>query len=111
MFLAAIYVANLGDEVCPYGRGEPIVRLSYRWFDGAGQTIDGHRTEFPHSMPPGEETIVPLEVRVPDTPSSYQLRIDILHESVRWFDNPIVTHVEVMSTSPGEGVVAPLSLG
>jgi hypothetical protein len=62
-------------------------------------------------MPPGENTIVPLEVRIPDTPSSYQLRIDIVHESVRWFDMPIVTHVEVMSTSPGEGVVAPLSLG
>ena len=99
---AVILVANLGDETWPFGSGEPAIRLSYRWFDGAGQTIDGHRTEFPHSMPPGEETIVPLQVRVPDTPGSYELHIDIVHESVRWFDAPIVAHMDVTSTRSRE---------
>lgn len=80
---------NVGAEHWPPAHhDEPPIRLAYRWLTADGATVlepEGLRTPFAETVPPGEQTVVMLAVRVPETPGDYVLEVDVVHELVRWF--------------------------
>ena len=62
------------------------VRLSYRWIGRAGE---GERTSFPGPVAPGASAIVPLTVTAPPELGRFELEVDLVHEHVRWFGQPV----------------------
>jgi hypothetical protein len=60
----------------------------------------------PHTLDPGDETLVPIRVPAPDEPGPYELLVDLVHEEVRWFDVATPVAVEVGSSAAARlGVV------
>jgi hypothetical protein len=92
-----VRVENLGGTTWPWGeRGEPEVRLSYRWLDERGADLaDGIRTAFPADVPAGGAIDLPLHVLAPVMPGRYRLAVDLVHEHVRWFGCTVEREVEV----------------
>jgi hypothetical protein len=89
----AVRVENLSDRVWPWGwEGRPEIRISYRW---AGDGWESLRTPLPADLPPGESLVVPAVVLPPDEPGSRTLELDLVHEHVRWFEQPVRLEVEV----------------
>ncbi len=64
------------------------IHLSYHWFDAAGNiaVIDGLRTPLIPSLDPGNSETYELKVAAPPSPGDYLLRITLVQEGVRWFD-------------------------
>jgi hypothetical protein len=60
--------------------------LSYHVFDrtGAAVRFENPRYYFHHAVAPGEQAVVTLPVRAPDTPGRYRLEFDIVWEGVTW---------------------------
>jgi hypothetical protein len=85
-----VTVRNAGTETLPWGGGPPPIRIAYHWLGPAGEIVDydGHRTPLPANIRPGTESIVPVHVAPPATPGNYLLEFDLVHEGVRWFEQP-----------------------
>jgi FkbM family methyltransferase len=47
--------------------------------------VDGLRTQFEESVPPGATTRTMVAVQAPASPGEYLLEVDVVHEHVRWF--------------------------
>jgi hypothetical protein len=92
-----VLVENLGGTAWPAGEtSEPEIRLSYQWLDETGTVVAfGLRTAFPADLVPGESQVVPLHVLAPSTAGRYTLRLDLVHEHVRWFQCGVDRPVEV----------------
>jgi hypothetical protein len=92
-----VRVENLGGTSWPWSeRGEPEIRLSYRWLGPEGDVVEhGLRTALPAELAPGESQVVPLHVLAPDRPGRYRLNPDLVHEHVRWFGLEDWCEVEV----------------
>lgn len=92
-----VCVANQGSVTWSWGeRGEPEVRLSYHWLGEGGEELtEGIRTAFPADLPAGGEQDVPVHVLAPEAPGRYRLRLDLVHEHVRWFRCATEFEVEV----------------
>lgn len=93
-----VRVTNDGTHTWPPGTlGSPRVRVSYRWRapDGTVVVGDGLRTPFPHAVPPGTATLVPVVVTAPAQPGPYVLELDLVHEHVRWFGTPVRLGIDV----------------
>jgi hypothetical protein len=89
----SVRVENLSDSVWPWGReGRPEIRVSYRWAGDEGEPL---RTPLPADLPPGESLVVPVDVLPPDEPGRRTLHIDLVHENVRWFEQPAQLELEV----------------
>jgi hypothetical protein len=86
-----VLVHNLGSERWPPGdQIEPLIRLGYRWREAETQHIVGDgRTVFTETVRPGQTTRVMLRTATPRTPGRYELELDVVHEHVRWFDQPV----------------------
>ncbi len=87
------------DDVLP-------VFLSYRLRAPDGVTIEGPRLRVEPAVEPGDVLEQRLPLAWPDTPGTYHLRIDLVIESVSWFEDrlgePIfATTLEVESPPPG----------
>jgi hypothetical protein len=83
-----VRVDNVGAEVVPGGDdGAESFFLSYHLLDGAGGPVEleGVRTRIPASVAPGDDRVVEVFVRAPDRPGRYVVRLDAVHEHVRWF--------------------------
>jgi hypothetical protein len=105
-----VRITNDGDETWPWAsrrvgwpypaERRPQVRLAYRWYDRDGQlqSGEGFRTDLPASVSPGATTVAPVLVAAPDEPGSYLLEVDLVHEFVRWFDQPTRTEAIVGAT-------------
>ena len=114
-----VRITNLGDATWPWASRQktwpwasrqggwpypserrPQIRLSYRWYrpDGELQRGEGFRTDLPANVPPWGTTVVPVWVAAPDQPGSYLLELDLVHEFVRWFEQPAWTKVTVVGT-------------
>lgn len=74
---------------------EEDIRLSYRWRGRAGE---GERTPFPARVAPGTTTVVPLVVTAPEEAGAFVLEVDLVHEHVRWFEQPALVEVLVEDT-------------
>ncbi|HMS60836.1 MAG TPA: hypothetical protein PKD63_01040 [Solirubrobacteraceae bacterium] len=84
----AVRLTNAGDELWHAGsHGARPVHLSYRLAEpgGRGLVEEGLRTPLPAPVPPGTTCVVPVHVLAPERPGSYEVRFDVVHETVRWF--------------------------
>jgi hypothetical protein len=90
-----VRVENRGADRWPWsGGGLPEVRLGSRWLRD-GRAEEGPRTGLPANLEPGGSAIVPLPLVPPSEPGPYTLEIDLVHEHVRWFEQPLHVEVEV----------------
>ena len=64
------------------------VQLSYRWFgpDGTIVIVEGSRTPLIPALNPGKSETYELKVAAPRESGEYRLRITLVQEGVRWFD-------------------------
>lgn len=70
----------------PSHRTPHCVNVSYHWLDKRGRMLlkEGERTPLPHEIAPGERVTLTFRIVAPDTPGSYRLQADLVHEGVRW---------------------------
>jgi hypothetical protein len=88
-----VAVTNASGSTWPWGeRGEPAVRVSYRWLDAPGEGI---RTALPADLAPGATQVVPVHVLAPPAPGRHRLSLDLVEEHVRWFERTVEVDVEV----------------
>jgi SAM-dependent methyltransferase len=84
-----VEVANLGDEWLPRGPvpGPPI-QVGYRWWrdDGTEIARPTLRTPFTETVAPGATTRLTMAIQAPPDHGRLQLRVDLVHEGVRWFE-------------------------
>ena len=95
-----VRVTNRGPETWPGGQREPLIRVAYRWCDGAGIAIvdEGFRSPLPAALAPGATCVVSAIVAAPTTPGDYVLELDLVHELVRWFGAPLRLTMRVEAT-------------
>jgi hypothetical protein len=64
------------------------IHLSYHWFDGDGNVrlFEAPRTPLIPPLDPGSSRIYEIKVAAPVHPGEYRLRITLVQEGVRWFD-------------------------
>jgi 2-polyprenyl-3-methyl-5-hydroxy-6-metoxy-1,4-benzoquinol methylase len=64
------------------------IHLSYHWMEMNGQYLEfgGERTRLKPDARAGSATSYQLSVTSPETPGSYFLRVTLVQESTRWFD-------------------------
>jgi hypothetical protein len=92
-----VAVANRSNTVWRYGPdAAPAVFVGTRWFDDSGVLLEhGPHTPLPADLRPGCSLDVPVHVRAPEQPGCFRLSIDLVHEHVRWFNQPLNCAVEV----------------
>lgn len=88
-------VTNLGDEPWPWGEYPPYFRLGYSWRTPDGDEVSHGRAFFTETVEPGKTTRVVARLEAPAASGRYLLRLDVVHEHVRWFDQPADLEVEV----------------
>ena len=88
-------VTNLGDEPWPWGEYPPYFRLGYSWRTPDGAEVSHGRAFFTETVDPGKTTRVVARLEAPAESGRYLLRLDVVHENVRWFDQPAELEVEV----------------
>ncbi len=95
-----VRVRNLGDATL-LREARNRVTLSARFFsvDAARQPLrlvsECARFAFPADLHPQQATLLPFEVRAPETPGEYRLVVDLVEENVRWFDSGLEVPVQV----------------
>ena len=84
-----VEVTNLGDEWWPRGPVPgPLIRVGHRWWDEDGEEIvmATVRTPFTETVPPGATTRLTMAIQSPPVTGRLGLRVDVVHEDVRWFE-------------------------
>lgn len=84
-----VEVANLGEEWLPRGpQPEPPIQVGYRWWreDGTEIARPTLRTPFTETVAPGATTRLTMAIQAPPDHGRLQLRVDLVHEGVRWFE-------------------------
>jgi hypothetical protein len=95
-----VLVTNCGDATL-LRESRNRVALSTRFFtrDAAGDrhllVREGGRYPFPADLHPGQQTLLPFDVRAPEVPGEYLLAVDLVEENVRWFESGIDIAVRV----------------
>jgi hypothetical protein len=98
-----VRVTNAGDTRWPWGLDQdPQIRVAYHWrhADCELLTYEGLRSPFPVPIGPGETAVVPVWLDAPADPGTYLLDIDLVHEHVRWFDDPLTVELRVAEREP-----------
>lgn len=93
-----VRVTNQGSATWPWGLEQhPEIRVAYHWWRPDGTLVDyeGRRSPLPCRLGPGESTIVPVWVAAPATPGDHVLELDLVHEHVRWFEDPLRVAIQV----------------
>jgi hypothetical protein len=64
------------------------IYLSYHWFKADGNVVifEGLRTPLVPSLDPGNSDIYEIKIAAPREAGEYRLRITLVQEGVRWFD-------------------------
>jgi len=80
-------VHNHTSERLGSSRPAPI-HLSYHWFDARGHmnVFDGIRTPLVPSIEPGSSQTYEIKIAAPPEPGDYRLRVILVQEGIRWFD-------------------------
>src|SRR4051794_34988935 len=81
-------LVNRGGAVLPPAEPYP-VHVASRWFSSDGATVvaEGERPRLPHALPPGESAQGTVRVEAPAGAGDRLLRISVVQEQVRWFDD------------------------
>ena len=93
-----VCVENKGPVPWPWGWEQvPQIRISYHWRSGTGELVhfEGIRSPLTARLEPGATQIVPVWVAAPEVEGTYILEFDLVHEQVRWFDQPLELTVRV----------------
>jgi hypothetical protein len=79
-------INGTSQQIGPYHPAP--IQLSYHWFDADGTMVirDGLRTPLIPPLGPGKSETYELKVATPREPGEYCLRITLVQEGVRWFD-------------------------
>jgi hypothetical protein len=105
-----VRVTNEGGTAWPWSADqEPQVRVAYHWrraADGELVHYEGIRSLFPVRIGPGEATVVPMWVEAPGTAGDHLLDVDLVHEHVRWFDDPLTVGITVADRAAAGSTVA-----
>jgi len=86
-----VSVSNTGNTVwlaCPNaGSGNPMgaIRLAYV-LSKNGRRIQENRVRLPYDIGPGESAGLDLLIRAPVEPGYYRLKLDMVSEGIRWFE-------------------------
>jgi SAM-dependent methyltransferase len=84
-----VEVTNLGDAWWPRGpEPEPPIQVGHRWWDEDGDEIvmATVRTPFTETVAPGATTRLTMAIQAPSVTGRLGLRVDVVHEAVRWFE-------------------------
>ena len=83
-----VEVRNASDQMWGMSDTCPI-RLGNHWLDAEGNmlVLDDQRVSLPSPLDPGGRVSLPLSVTAPGTPGEYILRLDMVQESVAWFQD------------------------
>jgi len=85
--LVPVVIVNEGTLIWRSDDTPPIL-LGARWVDTATNEEFGQaRWRFPGPVLPGETVRMTLPVRAPNKPGSFELRWDVVQETVTWFGN------------------------
>ena len=86
---AIVEISNNGRHVWSSGAPNPLV-ISYHWLNETGETavFEGWRSEIQPILQPFSTERFRTQIVAPETPGIYTLRITLVQEFVRWFDNP-----------------------
>ncbi|MCG3212250.1 MAG: hypothetical protein FOGNACKC_05898 [Anaerolineae bacterium] len=101
--------------------GDKPFRLGFQWYNAAGQFVQmptqfDYRTPLAANVPPGGQVTLQARVHFPDTPGTYQLRWDMVHEMVTWFAtqgdagllvSPVAVTAPVVTPTPKPPVTTP----
>jgi hypothetical protein len=93
-----VRVTNAGSVRWPWGLDqEPQIRVAYHWRRADGEMLhyEGLRSPLPVTVPPAETAVVAVWVDAPAEEGTYLLDVDLVHEHVRWFDDPLTVEVRV----------------
>jgi len=93
-----VEVTNLGDETWPRGpQPGPPIQVGHRWWreDGTEIVMATVRTPFTETVPPGATTRLTMALQAPPDTGRLGLRVDVVHEHVRWFECEQRLEVEV----------------
>ena len=78
-----VLVRNTSSQTWQWGRASlPTVRCA-AWWAGEDRTR-ATWTPLPSPVAPGESLVVPVHVHAPETPGTYRLCFDLVHEDIRW---------------------------
>ncbi len=89
---ATVEITNLSEYTWEAMRNDSgrrgIVRLSYHWYDEAGNVVqwDGERTDLPYDLGAQSSVRVAMRIYAPFDAGSYTLEIILVHEGIAWFD-------------------------
>jgi hypothetical protein len=92
-----VEVRNDSARVVSSGRPHP-VHVSYHWLDSDGRVVlyDGWRTPLPAPLGPARQRRLPIVVQAPPEPGRRTLRVTLVQEDLRWFDEPpLELHADV----------------
>lgn len=89
-------VENRGSARWPVEQRHPRIRLGYRWYRSgeARPTLEG-RSLIERELQPGNATYQAVTIPTPSEPASYQLRVELVHEHVRWFGRSVEVSITV----------------
>ena len=91
-----LQVTNEGTGRWPGGdASDPLVRVGIAWRTADGSRQEAGRAALPHALEPGQSALMPLQVRAPALEGPAELILDLVHEHVRWFDQPVTAQVSV----------------
>lgn len=86
----AVKLRNSGRLTWRAGGSTPF-RLGYKWYDRNGRQVvqdpsEDHRTALPRDIGPGEEVALSARLTAPRQAGNYELKWDMVHERVTWFE-------------------------
>jgi hypothetical protein len=80
-------VTNKGSAILVSAPPNP-VNVSYRWLEGPPGVplAEGLRSPLPRPLPPGGAAECRVALEMPAIPGNYKIRVTLVQEHVRWFD-------------------------
>jgi len=96
-----VRLKNIGTAGWLSSGNDPIF-LSYHWHDHASGELltEGPRTRFPIPVNPQSSLTLPLRVHTPNTIGSYVLRIQLVHEHIRWVEPSLSLAIAISNSKP-----------
>jgi len=86
---------NASDQVwADRATGDPgqsginAIRLAWRLLPAAGAHGEGYseRVDLPQPLAPGQSATLTVEVKAPDRSGDYEIQLDLVHETITWFE-------------------------
>jgi hypothetical protein len=84
-----VTLRNTSSRTWPAAGPHP-VRLGYHWYTTNGAEVapslwDDNRSELPHDVLPGDTVTLSCNLNAPRTPDRYEVRWDMVEETITWF--------------------------